>query len=53
MQPDSLSRFASERLKDDHDGIQPEDDGMATPEPESITIRPSRPRRARPGGGRP
>jgi hypothetical protein len=42
MQPDSLSRFASERLKDDHDGIQPEDDGTATLEPESITIRPSR-----------
>ena len=40
MQPDSLSRFASERLKDDHDGIRPEDDGTATPTPESITIRP-------------
>ena len=42
MQPDSLSRFASERLKDDHDGITPEDDGTATLEPESITIRPLR-----------
>ena len=42
MQPDSLSRFASERLKDDHDGIRPEDDGTATLEPESITIRPLR-----------
>ena len=42
MQPDSLSRFASERLKDDHDGIQPEDDGTATLKPESITIRPLR-----------
>ena len=42
MQPDSLSRFASERLKDDHDGIQPEDDGTATLEPASITIRPLR-----------
>ena len=42
MQPDSLSRFASERLKDDHDGIQPEDDGTATLEPESFTIRPLR-----------
>ena len=42
MQPDSLSRFARERLKDDHDGIQPEDDGTATLEPESITIRPLR-----------
>ncbi len=40
MQPDSLSRFASERLKDDHDGITPEDDGTATLEPASITIRP-------------
>jgi len=39
---DSLSRFASERLKDDHDGIQPEDDSTATLEPESITIRPLR-----------
>ena len=42
MQPDSLSRFAGERLKDDHDGIRPEDDGTATLEPESITIRPVR-----------
>ena len=42
MQPDLHSRFASERLKDDHDGIQPEDDGTATLEPESITIRPLR-----------
>jgi len=42
MQPDSPSRFASERLKDDHGGIQPEDDGTATLEPESITIRPLR-----------
>ena len=40
MQPDLHSRFASERLKDDHDGLQPEDDGTATLEPESITIRP-------------
>ena len=42
MQPDSLSRFASERLKDDHHGIRPEDDGTATLEPQSITIRPFR-----------
>ena len=42
MQPDSLSRFASERLKDDHDGIRPEEDGTATLEPEAITIRPLR-----------
>jgi hypothetical protein len=42
LQPDSLSRFASERLKDDHDGITPEDDGTATLAPESITIRPLR-----------
>ena len=42
MQPDLHSRFASERLKDDHDGIEPEDDGTATLEPESITIRPLR-----------
>jgi hypothetical protein len=42
MQPDSLSRFASERLKDDHHGLQPDDDGTATLAPESITIRPLR-----------
>ena len=40
MQPDLHSRFASERLKDDHAGLQPKDDGTATLEPESITIRP-------------
>ena len=40
MQPDLHSRFASERLKDDHSGIQPEDEGTATLEPETITIRP-------------
>ena len=40
MQPDLHSRFASERLKHDHDGIQPEDEGTATLEPETITIRP-------------
>jgi hypothetical protein len=40
VQPDLHSRFASERLKDDHDGIQPEDEGTATLEPETITIRP-------------
>ncbi len=40
MHPDLHSRFASERLKDDHDGIRAEDDGTATLEPESITIRP-------------
>ena len=40
MQPDLHSRFASERLKDDHDGLQPEDEGTATLEPETITIRP-------------
>jgi hypothetical protein len=42
MQPDSLSRFASERLKDDHHGLRPDDDGTATLAPESITIRPLR-----------
>ena len=42
MQPDLHARFASERLKDDHDGLQPEDDGTATLEPQSITIRPLR-----------
>ncbi|NUT56424.1 MAG: hypothetical protein HOQ03_10635 [Thermoleophilia bacterium] len=42
MQPELHSRMASERLKDDHDGLRPEDDGTATLEPESITIRPLR-----------
>ena len=42
MQPELHSRFASERLKDDHDGLQPGDDGTATLQPESITIRPLR-----------
>jgi hypothetical protein len=41
MHPDLHSRFASERLKDDHAGIEPEPDGSATLEPESITIRPA------------
>lgn len=42
MQPDLHSRFASERLKDDHEGLRPDEDGTATLEPESITIRPLR-----------
>ena len=42
MQPELHSRFASERLKDDHTGIEPDPDGTATLEPESITIRPLR-----------
>ncbi len=42
MQPELHSRFASERLKDDHAGIEPEPDGTATLEPETITIRPLR-----------
>lgn len=42
MHPDLHSRFASERLKDDHAGIEPEGDGTATLEPETITIRPGR-----------
>ena len=45
MTPDAARfalTFASERLKDDHDGIRPEDDGTATLEPEAITIRPPR-----------
>ena len=40
MHPDLHSRFASERLKDDHGGAEPEPDGTATLEPETITIRP-------------
>lgn len=42
MQPDLHARYASERLKDDHDGLQAEDDGTATLVPQSITIRPLR-----------
>jgi hypothetical protein len=42
MQPELAVTFASERLKDDHDGIAPVDDGTATLAPESITIRPLR-----------
>jgi hypothetical protein len=40
LHPDLHSRFASERLKDDHGALAPEDDGTATLEPETITIRP-------------
>ena len=42
MQPELHSRYASERLKDDHGGLEPEPDGTAKLEPETITIRPSR-----------
>ena len=40
MHPDLHSRVASERLKDDHDGLEPERDGIPTLEPAAITIRP-------------
>jgi hypothetical protein len=40
LHPDLHSRVASERLKDDHDGLEPEGDGTPTVEPETITIRP-------------
>ena len=39
MQPDLHSRFASERLKDDHDRLEPEPDGIAAVQSETITIR--------------
>ena len=42
LHPDLHSRFASERLKDGHHGLEPEADGTATLEPETITIRPLR-----------
>ena len=42
MHPDLHSRFASERLKDDHDGLAAEADGTPTLAPEEITIRPLR-----------
>ena len=40
MHPDLHSRYASERLKDHHGGAEPEADGTATLEAETITIRP-------------
>ena len=40
MQPELHSLVASERLKDDHAGLEPDPDGTATLEPETITIRP-------------
>jgi hypothetical protein len=40
LHPDLHSRMASERLKDDHDGLEPEGDGTPTLEPAAITIRP-------------
>ena len=42
MDPELHARYADERLKDDHSGLEPEDDGTATLEPEAITIRPQR-----------
>ena len=42
MEPELHSRYASERLKDDHSRLEPDQDGTATLEPESITIRPMR-----------
>ena len=42
MQPELHSLVASERLKDDHAGLEPEPDGTATLKPETITIRPLR-----------
>ena len=41
MDPELHARYADERLKDDHNGLEPEEDGTATLEPESITIRPA------------
>jgi hypothetical protein len=38
---DLHSRVASDRLKDDHDGLEPEGDGTPTLAPEAITIRPA------------
>ena len=40
LHPDLHSRVASERLKDDHGGLEPEGDGTPTLDPETITIRP-------------
>jgi len=40
LHPDLHARVASERLKDDHDGLEPEDDGNPTLAPHAITIRP-------------
>ena len=43
MQPELHMLFARERLQDDHGRFEPETDGTATLEPESITIRPPGP----------
>src|SRR5215212_10900359 len=42
MQPELHARFATERLKDDHAGLEPEPEGTARLEPAAITIRPLR-----------
>jgi hypothetical protein len=42
LHPDLHTRFASERLKDDHEGLVPESEGTATLAPAAITIRPPR-----------
>jgi hypothetical protein len=42
MHPELHSRFASERMKDDHSGLAPEREGTATLTTETITIRPLR-----------
>jgi hypothetical protein len=39
LHPDLHSRVASERLKDDHDGLEPEGDGTPTLEPGAIVLR--------------
>lgn len=42
MHPELHSRFASERLKDDHAGLRVEEEGAATLHSMPITIRPLR-----------
>jgi hypothetical protein len=44
LQPELHARFTSERLKDDHAGLEPVPEGTATLEPQTITIRPLRQR---------
>jgi hypothetical protein len=42
LHPDLHSRYAHERLEDDHAGAAAADEGTATLEPAAITIRPAR-----------
>lgn len=40
MQPELHQQFAAERLRDDHEGLVPQEDGTVALAQEAITIRP-------------